>query len=847
MTSWLIAVLLAFAVVAFPGREATALSGRVLVDFGRNDMTTASPDTAGRTWNNHSTTSAAPPSGGSSNLVTEFGTSTGIAYTVAGFGAGANVEGTTAPDATALGALAQGSACEDGFFVSSGHTAQLVFTGMDPQGLYRLTLFGSRHASDTRITRFTANGNGSVADSVTTSGAGIGLPPRGDANRVDVAVLADVRPSITGQLNLLVQVDQGSFGYLGALQLERTGTVGSNQAPTAAQVAWYGAPRVGTTATAHYVFGDLDGDVETGTTIVWERAESSGGPATPIAGANGSTYTLSGDDVGRWLRIVVTPRAASGTSPGTPVASAWRGPVALAGGVSVFHVGNSFTRWGDVPRQVENAAAAAGRAHARGDQLTDDQTLAYHWNQGLPGGSIGRGTASRAELPTQSWDALVLQPQSREWQSANLGAFLAAAENFDALADAAGTSIYLYVYWPYSTEPVATQDAIDAGFEQVRAALAADGMDVRIIPVGTAFRRVAEEVQAGTLTGITRQDLYQDEKHPSDVGYYLASLVHYAVLHRVSPIGLPATGIDADWIDDGSVAIDPTLAAELQRIAWEVVQAHPHSGVPAPTPTPTRTATPSATATPEPTDTPTLTPSATDTPTPTTTPTTEPTPTPSAAPTATSTRTPTASPTPDALCPLQPRPDCRVAGKSSVTITDAPLGAKDALAWKWERGEATAFADFGAPDVPGNRLTLCVWDQAPAGDRLLVQARTPDAATFAADSPWRRIGSADAPRAWRFGRRDGSPEGLVEVALAAGEAGKAKVSVKAKGDFLELAGPVSAQRYAEQAPSVVVQLSTENPGACFGARFSAEAKRNGAGQFKDSCSARTNVTCELAP
>lgn len=248
-------------------------------------------------------------------------------------------------------------------------------------------------------------------------------------------------------------------------------------------------------------------------------------------------------------------------------------------GIAVFHIGNSFMRWGDVPAQLANFAASRAQPHVWGNQIRDGEGLGYHWANGLPGGLWTRGTPSRTELATGTWDALVLQPQSREWLLENQAAFLANADLFDNLADANGTRIFLYAYWPYLSETVDTQDAINAAFESVRTELSTDGPPVRIIPAGEAFRRVAQEVAAGTLAGITRAGLYQDDLHPGDEGYYLSALVHYATIHQQNPSGLPAVGISADPESGAPAAIDPDLAAELQRIAWDVARGFPASGI----------------------------------------------------------------------------------------------------------------------------------------------------------------------------------------------------------------------------------------------------------------------------
>jgi hypothetical protein len=179
-----------------------ALPG-VLVDFGRDVLTVASPDANGRWWNNVATDDALPPSGSFSNLVNATNGMTAIAISVSGFGAGANTNGATSPDA-ALGDLAIANATRDSFFVASGNTATVTFSGLEPARLYRLECFGSRDAADSRSTRFTAAGLSSTSATVQTSGTGIGLAPEVNANRAGLAVIEEVQPTALGGIVLSV-------------------------------------------------------------------------------------------------------------------------------------------------------------------------------------------------------------------------------------------------------------------------------------------------------------------------------------------------------------------------------------------------------------------------------------------------------------------------------------------------------------------------------------------------------------------------------------------------------------------------------------------------------------------
>ncbi len=552
----------------------------VLVDFGINTNLTASPDLNGNIWNNSSTNSSGLPQSTPTYLTNIVGNAAGIRLTIAGFDYGANASGTTVPD-PALGILAVTNATRDGFYITNGATATLSFTGLVATALYRLECFASRDTTETRSTRFTATGVTTSSTTLVTSGTGIGAAPQPNANRAAIAQLDHVQPTGLGALQLNVSVQTGSYGYLGALYLVRTGTVAavSNLPPTASSVRCYGAPLIGTLFTSLYTYADNEGDPQGLTRFQWQRAADTNGASTDIAGATSATYAATASDLSQFIRLAVTPVATNGSSPGAAAYSAWRGPLAASNALAVFHIGNSFTRWGDVPAQLANLAAASNRAHARGDQLADGQNIGYQWTNGLPGGFLTRGSPSRTELATASWDALVLQPMSREWQPANLPAFQANAESFDDLADSVGAQLYLYAYWPWRDDPLSDQDGINAAFEQVRAALSSDGPPVRVIPVGEAFRAAVSEMGTGELAGLTRNDLYRDSLHPSDIGYYLSALVHFAVLHRRSPVGLPAEGISSDEFSDAPVAIPTNIAAAFQRIAWDVARETPHTGV----------------------------------------------------------------------------------------------------------------------------------------------------------------------------------------------------------------------------------------------------------------------------
>lgn len=98
-----------------------------------------------------------------------------------------------------------------------------------------------------------------------------------------------------------------------------TSAVLANQAPTATGVSFTGALRVGITLTGTYVYADADNDPEGEASFQWYRAtDSSGSGRVAIAGATSATFTLTPAEAGSYIVFEVAPKAASGTTIGTP-------------------------------------------------------------------------------------------------------------------------------------------------------------------------------------------------------------------------------------------------------------------------------------------------------------------------------------------------------------------------------------------------------------------------------------------------------------------------------------------------------------------------------------------------
>ncbi len=89
--------------------------------------------------------------------------------------------------------------------------------------------------------------------------------------------------------------------------------------PVANDVSVSGGRVEGETLTGNYTYFDLNDDQEGATTFRWLRADTANGTYSAISGATSQTYTLTADDVGKYIRFEVTPIATKAPTTGTTV------------------------------------------------------------------------------------------------------------------------------------------------------------------------------------------------------------------------------------------------------------------------------------------------------------------------------------------------------------------------------------------------------------------------------------------------------------------------------------------------------------------------------------------------
>jgi uncharacterized protein (TIGR02145 family) len=111
--------------------------------------------------------------------------------------------------------------------------------------------------------------------------------------------------------------------------------------PVALNVRISGTVLPGSTLSSGYTYSSPNGAAESGTTYQWYRAaDNSGITDVPISGATASTYTVTAADAGAYIRVGITPGAATGPTPGATAYSGYLGPVQVCGTATVKFIYN---------------------------------------------------------------------------------------------------------------------------------------------------------------------------------------------------------------------------------------------------------------------------------------------------------------------------------------------------------------------------------------------------------------------------------------------------------------------------------------------------------------------------
>ncbi|MGH7786243.1 MAG: FG-GAP-like repeat-containing protein [Candidatus Binatia bacterium] len=165
-------------------------------------------------------------------------------------------------------------------------------------------------------------------------------------------------------------------------------------------------------------------------------------------------------------------------------------------------------------------------------------------------------------------------------------------------------------------------------------------------------------------------------------------------------------------------------------------------------------------------------------------------------------------------CAPAPLGTCRepfVTGKAKLLLKDPVDDGKDRILWKWLKGSATLFGDFGDP-LGADPYALCVYD----GGALVGSSVALPSAN------WDPL-----PSGYKFKDTAASPYGALKAKLSAGGDGQAKILFLARGTGISMP-PV-----ASLTGPLVVQLHYSPVGVCWSATYSAPFLKNDGVTLKD--------------
>ena len=198
---------------------------------------------------------------------------------------------------------------------------------------------------------------------------------------------ADI-PDATGSTYTPVTADLGKFIKVKVTPAALTGTTPglpvtsaataavkvAEAAPAFTSATITGIAKIGLTLTAAGIgYSDINGDAAAAPLYQWTACDTANGTYIDISGAAGSTYVPVTADLNKFIKVVVTPAALTGVSPGLPVTSAATAAVKAAEAAPTF---TSAAITGIAKVGVTLTAAGIGYSDINGDAAA---TPLYQW------------------------------------------------------------------------------------------------------------------------------------------------------------------------------------------------------------------------------------------------------------------------------------------------------------------------------------------------------------------------------------------------------------------------------------------------------------------------------------
>lgn len=226
-------------------------------------------------------------------------------------------------------------------------------------------------------------------------------------------------------------------------------------------------------------------------------------------------------------------------------------------------------------------------------QTIPGATLNYNWNNAGRMPNDGYVENVRAAIEAGNIDILVLTERA-DFPTEHEGTMEYLETWYDHFKDYNPTGrAFLYEVWQgipdFDTTPdwaawIAQIEAdrlrYETAAETLKATVTGDD-NMYIIPGGQALKALYEAVDNHEISDLSDfSDIFADDIHLSDIGAYFMSLVHYAAIHKTSPVGLPWRVSANPWNQNETVAgLTADMAADMQALAWSVVSTYPYAGI----------------------------------------------------------------------------------------------------------------------------------------------------------------------------------------------------------------------------------------------------------------------------
>jgi len=263
---------------------------------------------------------------------------------------------------------------------------------------------------------------------------------------------------------------------------------------------------------------------------------------------------------------------------------------------NAFFFGHSLVGW-DMPNMLVSFASARQQSFSFHGQIGYGTSLKMHvdWDgaeRNAPfgfsndsyghAGFVGEG---KAELDTGKYDVVVMTESNGH--TGTDGSETAAAAF--ALAQRARSKnpsarLFLYANWlsrndfadlsAWQKRTLADLPFWEKVADRVNAQLA--GEDIHVLPVGQILAKITTDLASGKLSGVSVDDLFRDDVHVNDLGFYIVAAAHYAAIFQTSPAGLP---VQVNGELGPAKQLPRDVASAVQTRVWDELSAYSRSGV----------------------------------------------------------------------------------------------------------------------------------------------------------------------------------------------------------------------------------------------------------------------------